>query len=268
MKDIKKIPDYVLGIVSRLILTDEGGGAVARITDGQLDRKDYVALNEALEALGGKWNRKLRGHLFAQSPREAIGDLLLTGEFKRATAGDFFQTPPALAKRMVEWAVRPGDRVLEPSAGLGRIAAAVLGRGGASELTLVEKDAVRATKLVEMFGTTARVIAGDFILFVWPALSALAPAGSRLDFFDAIVMNPPFSQAQECAHVLHALSFLRPGGRLVSVASAGVRYRQDKPYVALRARLDELGAEVEDLPDGTFEGEGTSVRTVLIKVQG
>ena len=108
------------------------------------------------------------------------------------------------------------------------------------------------------FGTLGdKVIVADF----------LSCTPQELGTFDAVVMNPPFSQAQECAHVLHALSFLRPGGRLISVASAGVRYRKDKPYVALRERLDELEAEVEDLPDGTFEAEGTSVRTVLIKVE-
>lgn len=264
-RDQKKLPDHVLGVVSRLEVAAEGGGWVARITDGQLDRKDYVALNEALEALGGKWNRKAKGHLFGRSPKEAIDDLLLTGQFTRSTAGDFFQTPPGLAKRMVEWAVRAGDRVLEPSAGLGRIAAAVLGYGDAGELTLVEKDATRATKLVEVFGTTARVIAGDFTLFVWPRLSSVAPPGSRLELFDAVVMNPPFSQAQECAHILHALRFLRPGGRLASVASAGVRFRETAPYKELRARLKELDAQVEDLSDDTFAGEGTRVRTVLIR---
>lgn len=257
-RDNKRLPDHVLGIVSRLVVTDEASGWVARITDGQLDRKDYVALNEALEALGGKWNRKLRGHAFGRSPREAIGDLLLTGEFKRATAGDFFQTPPALAKRMAEWALSSGDRVLEPSAGLGRIAEAVRATSPEHRLIVVEKDAARAERLQVRFGTLGdKVIVADF----------LSCTPQELGTFDAVVMNPPFSQAQECAHVLHALSFLRPGGRLISVASAGVRYRKDKPYVALRERLDELEAEVEDLPDGTFEAEGTSVRTVLIKVE-
>lgn len=256
MRDTKKVTDRVLGIISRLIWTDEKDGAVARITDGQLDRKDYEALNEALEALGGKWNKKLRGHLFLDSPKEALDSLLLTGEFRRATAGDFFQTPLVLARRMVEWAVRDGSSVLEPEAGLGRIAEAVLAWRPSARMQLVERDEDRCVVLRSRFrGESVRC--ADF----------LACAADQLGAFDAIVMNPPFSKAQECAHILHALSFLHKDGRLISIASAGVRYRQDRPYVALRDRLDKLGAEIEDLPESTFKDEGTSVRTVLIRVQ-
>lgn len=254
-RDNKALPDRILGIVSRLEVAAEGGGWVARITDGQLDRKDYVALNEALEALGGKWDRKAKGHLFGRSPKEAIDDLLLTGQFTRSAAGDFFQTPPGLAKRMVEWAVRPCDRVLEPSAGHGRIAEAALAHAPTASLTLVECAPDRVALLRRSFPDET-VMPGSFLV--------LAPPTST-DAFDAVVMNPPFSQAQECAHILHALRFLRPGGRLASVASAGVRFRETAPYKELRARLKELDAQVEDLPDDTFAGEGTRVRTVLIR---
>lgn len=258
MRDTKKLPDRMLGIISRLVWTNEAGEAVARITDGQLDRKDYVALNEVLEVLGGKWSRKLKGHLFSTSPKEALEDLLLAGEFKRATAGDFFQTPPELAKCMVEWVVRPGGRVLEPSAGLGRIAEAVRAHSTEHQLTIIEKDAARVERLNMRFGALGnKVIVGDF----------LACTQQELGDFDAIVMNPPFSKAQECAHIEHALGFLATGGRLISVASAGMRYRQDRSYVTLRSRLDKLGAQIEDLPEDTFKDEGTSVRTVLIKIQ-
>jgi predicted RNA methylase len=256
MRDTKKLPDRVLGIISRLVWTNEAGEVVARITDGQLDRKDYVALNEALEVLGGKWSRKLKGHLFSAYPKEALEDLLLTGEFRRATAGDFFQTPPELAKRMVEWAVREGNSVLEPQAGLGRIAEAVLAWRPSSRMRLVERDEDRCAALRSRFK-------GESV----ECLDFLTCTTDRLGVFDAIVMNPPFSKAQECAHIEHALGFLAAGGRLISVASAGMRYRQDRSYVALRSRLDKLGAQIEDLPEDTFKDEGTSVRTVLIKIQ-
>ena len=31
---------------------------------GQLDRKTYSAVNKCLEAIGGKWSRKEKGHIF------------------------------------------------------------------------------------------------------------------------------------------------------------------------------------------------------------
>ena len=100
-------------------------GTVLRLTCGQLDRKTYEAVNKALDALGGKWNRKLGGHVFAEDPSGAIEQALLTGEVTSAKKEfDFFQTPVALAERMAELAdVRfaRGTRILEPSAGHGRI---------------------------------------------------------------------------------------------------------------------------------------------------
>lgn len=264
-RDNKKLPDHVLGIVSRLELREEASGWVAKITDGQLDRKDYVALNEALEALGGKWNRKLGGHLFGRSPAQAIDDLLLAGEFQRPTAGDFFQTPPDLTERMIKWAVKPGDRVLEPSAGHGRIVAAALAHGAPRRIVCVEKSPERVAALGAKF-PTVKVVESCFLAVDPVSESGLSRERVTLRvFFDSVVMNPPFSQGQECAHILHALRFLRPGGRLASVASAGVLFRETGPYKELRARLKSLDAEIESLPEDTFAAEGTRVRTVLIR---
>jgi hypothetical protein len=90
----------------------------------QLERKLYVAVNKALEALGGKWNRKEKSHVFDFEPDEAIEKLLQTGEYVCAKKEfQFFETPEWLAKKMVDIAdIQPGDRVLEPSAGRGAIA--------------------------------------------------------------------------------------------------------------------------------------------------
>src|SRR5580658_4266541 len=39
-------------------------GDLARITAGQLPRELYLEVNKALEALGGAWHRKRKGHVF------------------------------------------------------------------------------------------------------------------------------------------------------------------------------------------------------------
>ena len=138
-KHTKKISPQLVGILSRLQMARGPMAWVARITDGQLDRKVYVLLNEALEALGGKWHKGVKGHIFAEDPTEAIEELILTGEYKTKFAGDFFQTPISIAQRMAEWAVRSGDRVLEPSAGAGRLVRAAFS-AGASAVVCVELD--------------------------------------------------------------------------------------------------------------------------------
>ena len=65
---------------------------------------------------------------------------------------------------------------------------------------------------------------------------------------------------------MHALTFLRPGGRLVAVMSAGVRFRQDARSTSFRALLHDLPAEIHDLPDGSFLASGTAVQTVIVTI--
>lgn len=245
-KSIAKLTPEVLGVLSRVTVEQGSMCWVARVTDGQLDRKVYLGFNGAMEAIGGTWNKKVKGHLFDHDPTDEIEALLLTGEYKTKYAGDFFQTPPELARRMVAWAVRAGDLVLEPSAGHGRIVAEALKVTGENRVIACEVDAERALKLPP--GCDVR--ACDFL---------------TIDPFavDAVVMNPPFSKGQECAHILHAMKFLRSGGRLAAVTSAGVTFRQTKPYEELRAALFGT-ARVEELPAKTFSAEGTDVSTVLI----
>jgi predicted RNA methylase len=245
-KSLKKLTPEVLGVLSRLVVEQGPMCWVARITDGQLDRKVYVAFNEAVEALGGSWNKKVKGHLFDHDPSEEIEALLLTGEFKTKFAGDFFQTPVELAKRMVAWAVRAGDLVLEPSAGHGRIAAEALKVAGENRVICFEVDVDRSLKLPP--GCDVRSC--DFL--------TVAPFT-----VDAVVMNPPFSKGQEARHILHAMKFLRPGGRLAAIASAGVTFRETALYKELREAL-AIGGKIEELPPGTFSKEGTDVSTVLI----
>lgn len=62
----------------------------------------------------------------------------------------------------------------------------------------------------------------------------------------------------------HALGFLRPGGRLVSVMSAGVKYRQDAKTRAFRELVEQHSGTIEDLPEDAFRESGTSVRTVVV----
>ena len=78
-------------------------GDVARIDTkfGQLERKLYGEVNRALEALGGKWNRKVGGHVFDGEPEEALTQVVNNGGFmdKKQELG-FFQTPSPIADRL------------------------------------------------------------------------------------------------------------------------------------------------------------------------
>ena len=143
--------------------------------------------------------------------------------------------------------------VLEPSAGLGAIARLVLQAPGA-ELTCVEVHAERAQVLTSL---CPRVRHRDFL--------DLTPRG--LGSFDRIVMNPPFDGGRDIDHVVHALKFLKPGGILASVMSAGVEFREDRKTADFRAQVERYGGHFSDLPPESFAESGTRVNTVIVKIR-
>lgn len=95
---------------------------------------------------------------------------------------------------------------------------------------------------------------------------AIEPGGRALVGYDRVVMNSPFANGADVAHVTHAFSFLRPGGRLVAIMSAAVKFRSDRKTKAFRELVEAHGGEIEDLPEGSFRASGTDVRTVLVTI--
>lgn len=163
------------------------------------------------------------------------------------TADNLFQTPEPLAAELVRLLGRTG-RVLEPSAGLGRLYRAVRAVDPTCPVTLVD---VAPDCCGELYRLTegdpaARLVAGDFL-----TMDAARLGGP----FDAVVMNPPFRNAADVRHVRHARGLLSPGGRLVSVVAAGPRQR---------AAFERTAARWIDLPAGSFRSEGTDVAAAVV----
>lgn len=217
---------------------------------GKIDRPLYVATDAVLKALGGKWNRKEGAHVFDGDAGDLLGAVLESGSYvdmKKALQA--FYTPRPLAERVIERAdIKSFETVLEPSAGGGALALAARDAGGF--VTCMEVDAGAAEKL-EAMGFTCAV--GDFL--------AETP-----DYFDKVVMNPPFSGGQDVRHVMHAAKFVRPGGRLVAIMSPGAIHRQTEPFKSFQAWAQERGAEVEHIAAGTFKESGTEVATIIVTV--
>src|SRR5258706_472769 len=90
----------------------------------QLARPLYLEVNKILEAIGGAWNRCARAHVFTVDPSDALEQIVVDGAFVDVKKElNFFETPARLARDLVALAaISPGHRVLEPSAGRGRIA--------------------------------------------------------------------------------------------------------------------------------------------------
>jgi SAM-dependent methyltransferase len=166
---------------------------------------------------------------------------------RAVSAFQLFQTPPELAARLVAALdLKPGARVLEPSAGLGSILDA-LKPCQCGEIVAVEMAANIAGELFQQDRPGLNLIQRDF-LTVTPA---------EIGLFDAIAMNPPFHMRADIRHIQHARGFLKPGGKLAAICF-------DTPR-----RAKELGSLVnswEHLPAGTFAKEGTHVPAVLLTI--
>jgi len=117
-------------------------------------------------------------------------------------AYDFFPTPQPLIDKMLSLALlEPGMQLLEPSAGLGHICRHVRQLG-------INPDCFELSPLLQsaLLLQGFSVIGQDFL------------ASTPTAIYDRILANPPFSRNGVARHSLHALDWLRPGGRLVTVS--------------------------------------------------
>lgn len=243
-----KINSDVMRVLSRAS-TD---GCGVRLND-QLDRKLYEQVNKVLEAAGGRWNRKTGAHVFDSCAEARMDQLLLTGEVAvPKDEFEFFPTPANIVDRMLEIAgIRAGMKVLEPHAGRGNIAIPCAERGA-------------AVSCIELMPENARALAGDVRLASVVEADFLSVAPSRE--YDAVLLNPPFSRQADIRHMIHALKFVRPGGVLIGIMSAGVCYRDNTLTRDFRDLIGEQGGIIEMLPEGAFKSSGTMVRTAMVTV--
>lgn len=265
---MSSIPEEVL----RVLAESECDGPRLRLT-GTLDRKLYVATDKVLGALGGKWNRKEKVHLFDGDAAQRIDEALLTGTYEKPTNFDFFPTPLPLAREVVRLAqLKPGMRVLEPSAGDGALCKVMIGEligesvdGSDCDpwdiFTYEIRDDLRQ-KLHD--STSVHPVDGevhDFMAAKEYELPAFVP-------YDRIVMNPPFSKRQDVDHITEALRYLKPDGLLVAIMAAGIECRTDRKTAALRAVIAERGGSIIRNPEGSFKPSGTNVNTVTVTIPG
>ena len=90
----------------------------------QLERTLYEKVNKCLVGIGGKWNRKAKGHVFNEDAADLFDQVLITGQaIDIKKQFQFFETPKIIVEKLVELAeIKSKHTVLEPSAGHGAIA--------------------------------------------------------------------------------------------------------------------------------------------------
>lgn len=153
-------------------------------------------------------------------------------------------TPDDVARRMVEYLGPQGDYLtLEPSAGTGQLARALIAAGHSpQELTMIERHVTLARGLYSIGTTVNRCF-----------LEYAAEVQGQAEF-PRIIMNPPFKQVR--AHIKAALSLLGRGGHdcpAVLVALVPVTFQHDE------------AEELEELPADTFAA--ARVHTKIIRIE-
>jgi len=181
---------------------------------GDHDKHALAEAEKVLEAIGGVPDKE--GNVsfwrFDYEPRQVINEIVVSGCIPDHKSHQFYPTPTALAERAVDLAgIGPEDDCLEPSAGTGNLAELI---HGAHSLCCVEVSPLHC-KILEAKGF--KPLTTDFLK--WHA-----PTG-----FDRIVMNPPFDQGRWLAHLEHAASMLRRGGRLVAILPSGAKNKDPLP---------------------------------------
>jgi len=159
---------------------------------------------------------------------------------------NLFQTPEPLADRIATMLPLAG-RILEPSAGLGRLYRAIRHRSSC-HVVLVEDSPDCCAELYREIATddSARLIQSDFLT------CDVARLGGR---FDGVLMNPPFKMGRDIKHITHALTLLNHGGKLVALCAAGPRQR---------AAFQGVADEWIDLPPGSFKESHTNVAAAIV----
>lgn len=212
----------------------------------QLDRTSYTvdkapagALSEAERVLAYLGGVKVENGLwhFDYRPNEVITEIVRTGCLPDQKTHQYFPTPEAIAKAVVELAqIEDGHSILEPSAGQGAIAALL----SPEHTTCVEISPLHC-KVLENKGFTA--VCADFLK--WEPVCC----------FDRICMNPPFSDGRAAAHLAKAASLLADHGCLVAVLPASCKGKE---------MVDGFNHNWGETYHGEFSDTGVSVTLLVL----
>lgn len=189
-----------------------------------------------------------------ETPTPVQGDFDLMRESLKqgvqvVSAEQLFPTPEAVADEMLlEANLQSGQDVLDPEGGTGALLRAVRSAlGDEVNLTAVEINHALCGHLRQR-DTAAKVICRDFLT-----------CGDELGKFDKILMNPPFANGQDIAHIKHARKFLKPNGKIIAICAAGPRQKAE-----LLPLVEECGGTWRDLPANSFASSHTGVNTILL----
>lgn len=217
------------------------------------NRKDYNSFKAVIQAIKGRWNGKT--HLFPYNPTDAIQQILESGFVPIHNPYSLFETPEAGVDDLfiylgIDNPYMDGKtwRILEPSAGTGRIAHLIRERFPLAEIDVCEIDPFNRAGL-ETSGFN--IVADDFLTL---------ETDQKYDF---ILMNPPFKGTEYIDHILKAFSLLKTHGKLAAIVPSGFLSGSTKKIVNFR----NLVAEYGDWEEFGHEFKDAKIKCYLITLE-
>lgn len=227
-------------------------GHLISLPPKQLSKELYNEVKQALNLIGGNWKGgKVQGFEFKHDPTELLQQIA-TGEKRNLKKEfQFYGTSDKLADYLVQLAdIQEGNTIAEPEAGQGAIVKAILRQHPSAKVEGYELMELNQIFLKDIPGFT--LLGDDFLQ---------APDTKK---FDRIIANPPFNKNQDIDHIYKMWDCCEPNGIIVTVASKHWQHSSNKKETAFKQWLDEIKAEVEEVPAGEFKESGTNIATCII----
>jgi hypothetical protein len=166
-----------------------------------------------------------------------------------------YESSPKIAGRMVVAAkIEAGQTILEPSAGIGALADAILLWERNVTLHVVEKVPSMQAHLA---------LAGYDVVPIDDFLTA--------DFalsYDRILMAPPWDKGADMEHVMKAADLVTPGGRLVALVSQQSFDRKDHKGKRYREWVQNTGTKATAIDTKDFAKMSGTTGVILIYDRG
>ena len=247
------------GTAENLALGDQARTIRQSFVDAFSNSGDYAP--EIGEGKGGKEADRAISHSvseFDKAKTHYFANAKTSGRRDQREGTDYYATPEPIGLKMVEFAdIKPGEKVLEPSAGHGAISRYF---PEDTARTLVEPSTSLASRAA-LTSPGARVVVDRF--------ENLDPGANK---FDAIIMNPPFGTGGKTAieHLAKAAKHLRNGGRIVALIphgpAADKRFDEFMDDSSGSAKGLYLVGDIK-MPSVTFERAGTAINTRIVVLE-
>lgn len=221
------------------------------ISEGMLP--NYAEVRKALLNAGAKYKKNT--FVFSSDAQPFIDRLTGGQSVNIKREFQYFPTPEKIAQHLVALAdIIPSHSILEPSAGQGTIVNAIHNKYRTMVVDCCELMPENQQMLSKIPYST--FICDDFLKISKDWHGA----------FDRIIGNPPFNKNQDLTHIYKMYQCLKPGGRLVSIASKHWKLSKNKKEEEFRIWLKATKAEIHDIEAGKFKESGTMISCCIIVI--